>query len=128
MPEVNDGTARCRSIRLQPKPEATELWKQSEALQKLLHLLAYGIGACRDEAVGGDVCRQLVKRLCNTINSYAAGVYVNGQLVHIETSAGSISKPLRRKLGRGQRFYAGSQRWDTILLMVSRAWGETLRA
>ena len=48
----------------------------------------------------------------NTINSYAAGVYVNGQLVHIETSAGSISKPLRRKLGRGQRFYAGSQRWD----------------
>ena len=48
----------------------------------------------------------------NTINSYAAGVYVNGQLVHIETSARSISKPLRRKLGRGQRFYAGSQRWD----------------
>ncbi len=38
----------------------------------------------------------------NTINSYAAGVYVNGQLVHIETSAGSISKPLRRKLGRGK--------------------------
>ncbi|MDE7345669.1 MAG: hypothetical protein K2N48_02885 [Muribaculaceae bacterium] len=48
----------------------------------------------------------------NTINSYAAGVYANGVLVHIETSAGSIPNPLRRKLGRGQRFYAGSQRWD----------------
>lgn len=48
----------------------------------------------------------------NTINSYAAGVYENGVLVHIETSAGSIPNPLRRKLGRGQRFYAGSQRWD----------------
>ena len=48
----------------------------------------------------------------NTINSYAAGVYVNGVLTHIETSAGSIPNPLRRKLGRGQRFYAGSQRWD----------------
>ena len=48
----------------------------------------------------------------NTINSYAAGVYVNGALVHIETSSGSIPHPLRRKLGRGQRFYAGSQRWD----------------
>ena len=48
----------------------------------------------------------------NTINSYAAGVYANGVLVHIETSAGSIPNPLRRKLGRGQRFYAGSQRWE----------------
>lgn len=48
----------------------------------------------------------------NTINSYAAGVYVNGSLVHIETSAGSIPNPLRRKLGKGQKFYAGSQRWD----------------
>lgn len=48
----------------------------------------------------------------NTINSYAAGVYVGGSLVHIETSAGSIPSPLRRKLGRGQRFFAGSQRWD----------------
>ncbi len=48
----------------------------------------------------------------NTINSYAAGVYVNGSLIHIETSSGSIPHPLRRKLGRGQRFYAGSQRWD----------------
>lgn len=48
----------------------------------------------------------------NTINSYAAGVYVNGILIHIETSAGSIPNPLRRKLGRGQRFFAGSQRWD----------------
>lgn len=35
-----------------------------------------------------------------------------GQLVHIETSAGSIPKPLRRKLGKGQRFYAGDRRWD----------------
>ena len=48
----------------------------------------------------------------NTVNSYAAGVYVAGQLVHIETSAGSIPRPLRRKLGRGQKFFAGSQRWD----------------
>lgn len=48
----------------------------------------------------------------NTVNSYAAGVYVNGQLVHIETSSGSIPRPLRRKLGQGQRFYAGNQRWD----------------
>lgn len=48
----------------------------------------------------------------NTINSYAAGVYANGVPVHIETSAGSIPNPLRRKLGKGQRFYAGSQRWD----------------
>lgn len=48
----------------------------------------------------------------NTINSYAAGVYVRGALVHIETSAGSIPNPLRRKLSRGQSFFAGSQRWD----------------
>lgn len=48
----------------------------------------------------------------NTINSYAVGVYVSGQLVHIGTSSGSIPHPLRRKLGKGERFYAGSQRWD----------------
>lgn len=48
----------------------------------------------------------------NTVNSYAAGVYVDGKLVWIETSSGSIPHPLRRKLGRGERFYAGSQRWD----------------
>lgn len=48
----------------------------------------------------------------NTVNSYAAGVYVNGKLVWIETSSGSIPHPLRRKLGRGERFFAGSQRWD----------------
>lgn len=48
----------------------------------------------------------------NTVNSYAAGVYVRGQLVHIETSSASIPHPLRRKLGKGQRFYAGNQRWD----------------
>lgn len=48
----------------------------------------------------------------NTVNSYAAGVYVNGKLVWIETSSGSIPHPLRHKLGRGERFYAGSQRWD----------------
>ena len=48
----------------------------------------------------------------NTVNSYAVGVYVKGQLVHIETSSKSISRPLRRKLGKGQKFYAGSQRWD----------------
>lgn len=48
----------------------------------------------------------------NTVNSYAVGAYVKGQLVHIETSSGSIPRPLRRKLSRGERFYAGSQRWD----------------
>ena len=48
----------------------------------------------------------------NTINSYAVGAYVKDALVHIETSNGSIPNPLRRKLGKGQRFYAGSQRWD----------------
>lgn len=48
----------------------------------------------------------------NTVNSYAAGVYVKGKLVHIETSWGSIPNPLRHKLGKGERFYAGSQRWD----------------
>lgn len=48
----------------------------------------------------------------NTVNSYAVGIYVKGQLVHIETSSGSIPRPLRRKLSKGERFYAGSQRWD----------------
>lgn len=48
----------------------------------------------------------------NTVNSYAVGVYVKGMLVYVVTSAGSIPHPLRRKLGKGQRFYAGSQRWD----------------
>lgn len=48
----------------------------------------------------------------NTVNAYAVGVYVKGQLVHIEIPQGSIPNPLRRKLGKGQRFYAGSQRWD----------------
>ena len=48
----------------------------------------------------------------NTINSYAAGVYAFGRLACIETIAGSIPGPLRRKLGRGERYFAGSQRWD----------------
>lgn len=48
----------------------------------------------------------------NTVNSYAAGVYVDGKPVWIGTSSGSIPHPLRRKLGRGERFFAGSQRWD----------------
>lgn len=48
----------------------------------------------------------------NTINSYAAGVYVKGNLVQIEMATGSIPHPLRRKLNAGQRFFAGSQRWD----------------
>lgn len=48
----------------------------------------------------------------NTVNSYAAGIYVQGQLVHIVTSSGSIPQPLRRKLGKGEAFFAGSQRWD----------------
>ena len=48
----------------------------------------------------------------NTINSYAVGVYVNGALALIKTSSSTIPSPLRRKLSRGQKFYAGSQRWD----------------
>ena len=48
----------------------------------------------------------------NTINSYAAGVYASGKLVWIETSSGGIPNPLRRKLGKGERFRAGMQRWD----------------
>lgn len=48
----------------------------------------------------------------DTVNSYAVGIYVAGRLVHIETPTGSIPRPLRHKLNRGERFYAGSQRWD----------------
>lgn len=48
----------------------------------------------------------------NTVNSYAVGVYSKGNLVFMMTSSQGIAKPLRRKLGKGQRFYAGSQRWD----------------
>lgn len=48
----------------------------------------------------------------NTVNAYAVGVYKRGELVFIMTSSGGIAKPLRRKLGKGQRFYAASQRWD----------------
>lgn len=48
----------------------------------------------------------------NTVNSYAVGVYKRGVLDFMMTSSQGIPKPLRRKLGKGQRFYAGSQRWD----------------
>ncbi len=48
----------------------------------------------------------------NTINSYAAGVYVKGHLAWIETPSGSIPGPLQRKLGRGQKFFTAQQRWD----------------
>ena len=48
----------------------------------------------------------------NTVNSYAVGVYFKGNLVFMMTSSQGIAKPLRRKLGKGQKFYAGSQRWD----------------
>jgi hypothetical protein len=48
----------------------------------------------------------------NTINSYAAGIYVQGELVLIQTSMGSIQPPLRRKLGLGEKFYPNQQRWD----------------
>lgn len=48
----------------------------------------------------------------NTVNSYAVGVYKRGSLVFAMYSSQGIAKPLRRKLGQGQRFYAGSQRWD----------------
>lgn len=48
----------------------------------------------------------------NTVNSYAAGVYVRGNLMSIVTSSGEIPRPLRKKLQKGQRFHAGNQRWD----------------
>lgn len=48
----------------------------------------------------------------NTINSYAVGVYQKGSCVFAMYSSQGVSKPLRRKLNKGQRFYAGSQRWD----------------
>lgn len=48
----------------------------------------------------------------NTVNSYAVGAYSKGSLVFAATSSQGIPKPLRRKLSKGQRFYAGSQRWD----------------
>lgn len=48
----------------------------------------------------------------NTINSYAVGIYVKGHLAWIETPSGSIPGPLQRKLGKGQKFYRASRRWD----------------
>lgn len=48
----------------------------------------------------------------NTVNSYAGGVYVGGQLVYMQTSFGSIPPPLRGKLGKGQIFFPNTQRWD----------------
>lgn len=47
----------------------------------------------------------------NTINSYAIGIYVNGALIYTETP-NMIPSPLRHKLNKGERFRAGSQRWD----------------
>lgn len=48
----------------------------------------------------------------NTVNAYAAGVYARGTLTYIVTSSGTIPAPLRKKLGKGEKFYAGRQRWD----------------
>lgn len=48
----------------------------------------------------------------NTVNSYAVGVYLQGQLMYMKTSSDDIPHPLRGKLGLGQVFHAGSQRWD----------------
>ena len=48
----------------------------------------------------------------NTVNAYAVAVYIRGTLCHIETSGGSIGRPLRGKLRVGRKFYAGSRRWD----------------
>ncbi len=48
----------------------------------------------------------------NTAASYAAAIYVRDTLQSLITPAGTIPRPLRRKLGRGERFHAGSQRWD----------------
>lgn len=48
----------------------------------------------------------------NTVNAYAVGVYHKDKLVFMTTSSQGIPKPLRRKLGKGQRYYAGQQRWD----------------
>lgn len=48
----------------------------------------------------------------NTINAYAVGVYVRGQLVWMQTPSGTIPGPLQRKLGKRQKFHSGRQRWD----------------
>lgn len=48
----------------------------------------------------------------NTVNAYAAGVYAGGQLTRLITSSGSIPAPLQKKLGLGQKFHRGRQRWD----------------
>lgn len=48
----------------------------------------------------------------NTVNSYAVGVYSKGKLTFIMYASNGIAKPLRRKLNKGQKFFAGSQRWD----------------
>lgn len=48
----------------------------------------------------------------NTVNAYAVGAFVKGRLVYMRGSWQSIPRPLRNKLHAGQRFRAGSQRWD----------------
>ncbi len=54
----------------------------------------------------------------NTVNAYAVGVYVSGRLVWIQTPAGSIPRPLRRKLTTGNRakrttaYFPADWRWD----------------
>ncbi len=48
----------------------------------------------------------------NTVNAYVVAVYVRGILCHIETSAGGIKRPLRKKLRAGEKYYAGKPRWD----------------
>lgn len=64
-----------------------------------------------DDAVNGRIF-QGHNMTGNTVNSYTVGIYVRGELARIITPSGQLPHPLRRKLGQGQRFYAGSQRWD----------------
>lgn len=48
----------------------------------------------------------------NTVNSYAAGVYVDGHLAYMRGSWEDVPSPLTRKLNFRQRFLTSWQRWD----------------
>lgn len=48
----------------------------------------------------------------NTINAYIVAVFKDGAKVWDSMSSGTIDSPLRSKLSSGDKFYAGSQRWD----------------
>lgn len=48
----------------------------------------------------------------NTVNAYAAGVFVDGHLCYVRGSWEDIPSPVHPKLGLGQKFYTGWQRWE----------------